>query len=196
MKLEEAFRCPVVSRYSNMENGFIANQRKGELEYRINTASFIVEILDMNSDKVVPEGSVGRIVVTDLFNKAMPLIRYDTGDIGSKVIINGEQYLNTIEGRKTDLIYNTNGLPVSVHIISNTMWEYDDLNQYQFIQVGKEHYIMKLNFDGDFTKEKQLEEKLKSYLGNNANIVFEYVKEIPVLHSGKRKYIANEYYKD
>ncbi|MCZ8217422.1 MAG: hypothetical protein O9262_14350, partial [Cyclobacteriaceae bacterium] len=81
--LQNFFGCGVFARYSNSENGFIAHQVPGfGTDYLINTASFVVEILDMDSDLPVPDGSPGRIVVTDLFNYSMPMIRYDTGDIG------------------------------------------------------------------------------------------------------------------
>ena len=40
-----------------------------------------VEILDDNG-VVLPYGKKGRIVITSLFNKAHPFIRYDIGDIG------------------------------------------------------------------------------------------------------------------
>ena len=43
------------------------------------------------------------------------------------------------------------------------------------------------------THEKDIEINFKSYLGENAKIDFEYVEEIPVLNSGKRKKIVNEY---
>lgn len=138
---------------------------------------------------------MGRIVVTDYFNKAMPLIRYDTGDIGICKIINNKPYLTSIEGRKTDLIYNTKDEPLSVHIVSNTLWEFKELKQYQFIQYEKSSYLLKINFKGVFSREKELEFKLKKYLGADADIKFEYVTEIPVLNSGKRRCIVNEYLK-
>jgi phenylacetate-CoA ligase len=41
-----------------------------------------VEILD-EKGAVLPYGEKGRIVITSLFNKAHPFIRYDIGDIGA-----------------------------------------------------------------------------------------------------------------
>ena len=194
-ELSQKFNCPVVSRYSNMENGFIANQLIDDDIYEINTASYYVEILGLNDDLPVDEGEMGRVVVTDYFNKAMPLIRYDTGDIAICKIKNNIPYLTSIEGRKTDLIYNTKGEPLSVHIVSNTLWEFKELKQYQFIQYEKSSYLLKINYNGVFSREKELELKLKKYLGTDADIKFEYVSEIPVLNSGKRRCIVNEYYK-
>ncbi len=42
-------------------------------------------------------------------------------------------------------------------------------------------------------KEEELANQIRKYLGSNASISFEYVTEIPVLSSGKRRYVINEY---
>ncbi len=82
--IEKYFGVPVYSRYSNLENGILAQQVPGsDNRYFINTASYVLEIFKMNED--VPAAcrrTLGRIMVTDLYNYAMPMIRYDTGDTG------------------------------------------------------------------------------------------------------------------
>ncbi len=50
--------------------------------FTINWASFYIEIIDFNEDKPVEQGKLSRIIVTDLYNLATPIIRYDTGDLG------------------------------------------------------------------------------------------------------------------
>ena len=68
------------------------------------------------------EGELARIVVTDLFNYAMPLIRYDTGDLA--VVEKHEKYgkvITSIEGRRTDFIYNTSGDVLSPYSVINNM---------------------------------------------------------------------------
>jgi phenylacetate-CoA ligase len=47
----------------------------------VNAETLFVEILDDNNN-VLPYGQEGRIVITSLFNKAHPFIRYDIGDVG------------------------------------------------------------------------------------------------------------------
>ena len=44
-----------------------------------------------------------------------------------------------------------------------------------------------------FDKEAELTEKLLKYFGVDALFKYEYVDEIPVLDSGKRRYTINEY---
>jgi phenylacetate-CoA ligase len=52
-----------------------------EGEWQSECRNTFVEILD-DENNVLPYGQEGRIVVTSLFNKAHPFIRYDIGDIG------------------------------------------------------------------------------------------------------------------
>ena len=64
--------------------------------------------------------------------------------------------------------------------------------QFQFVQSGLKNYTMKLNYEGDvYSRESELIADLKKYLGPDAIITIEYVSEIPLLASGKRKKIIN-----
>lgn len=51
----------------------------------INSDYLVVEILNLNSDDPVPPKTVGEVVITDLQNYLMPLIRYRTGDLASYI---------------------------------------------------------------------------------------------------------------
>lgn len=196
--LKKYFGVVAVSRYSNLENGIIAQQlTDGSDRFLINTASYHVEILKMDSDEEAKEDETGRIVVTDLFNYAMPLIRYDTGDIGAMISDPGVpaiKYFTRVEGRKLDLLYDTKGALVSSYIMYKNMWQYTEIKQYQLIQEGVKDYRFIINADQDFSRESQLVEEFKSYLGDDAGFVVEYVDEIPLLSSGKRRKVVNNYY--
>jgi phenylacetate-CoA ligase len=196
-QLMDIFNCPVVSRYSNMENGFLGQEFTGDTgQYQINSASYHIEILNLNEDVPVTMGQLGRIVVTDLFNKAMPLIRYDTGDIASMAELSRgsvkEPVLSKIEGRIVDFIYSTKDTLLSPHVITNSMWKYPDVRQFQFIQLNKVDYNLKLNIE-PLTEKKEMELRadLMQYVGDDANISIDYVDDIPLLASGKRKKIIN-----
>lgn len=194
--IERHFKCSCVSRYSNVENGIIAQQSiSGAKEFYINFASYHVEVLNLNDNNTSAMGKEGRIVVTDLYNKAMPLIRYDTGDIGvmNEKKVNGKKIpvLEKVEGRKMDMVFNTKGDLVSSFTITNSMWKYAELKQYQFIQTDKNKYLFKLNCTLPFLREKELTEEFEKYFGPGAEISVEYVHEIPLLDSGKRKKVMN-----
>jgi phenylacetate-CoA ligase len=78
--LEKQFGVPVVNEYGASELDLIAFQNP-DGEWQVNSETLFVEILDTNNT-VLPYGAAGRIVITSLFNKAHPFIRYDIGDIG------------------------------------------------------------------------------------------------------------------
>ncbi len=193
--MEKYFGCQVVSRYSNVENGILAQQEKGEDEtFSLNTASYYFEVLEIGGNRPVPSGEPGRIVITDLYNYAMPMIRYDTGDIG---ILDknelGEIVLKKVEGRRMDMIFDTNGKLVSSFVITNNMWKYEKIKQYQFVQESKNSYCFKINSNDKFHRENELIHEFSGYFGSNAKIRVEYVNEIPLLSSGKRKKVVNNW---
>lgn len=155
-----------------------------------------MEILDIEKDVPVEDGVVGRIVVTDLYNKAMPIIRYDTGDLGaiSHHSRCGEKgkVLTSVEGRRIDCIYSTTGNMLSPITVINTMWEFKDILQYQFIQHNTKEYEIKINcHSAIYDREEYLVRALKDIVGQDALINVSYVKEIPMLASGKRKCVIN-----
>lgn len=192
------FKTIVISRYSNQELGIMAQQDMDTDDFMLNVGSFYFELLDLENDIPAEAGQPGRIVVTDLFNRSMPLIRYDTGDIGVlKETDTGEApRLLTIEGRRVDFIYSTKGNLISPYVINTPMHEYQDISQYQFIQNGEKSYTMLINLRPEiqsFDREGDMLNMLKSYIGDDAMIEVRYVNDIPVLKSGKRKQVVNNY---
>ena len=198
-EMSRYFDTNVVSRYSNLENGILAQQCLHSAEFHVNAASYFIEIFDLNRDQPVEPGKPGRIVVTDLFNYSMPMIRYDTGDIGAFSNETECEFkspcFSRVEGRKLDLLFDTKGNLISSYIVYKNMWKYTEIMQYQLIQEGKKEYRFMININGPFTQEKRLIEEFKLYLGADADFKVEYVSEIPLLNSGKRKKIVNNYIK-
>lgn len=188
--------CPVYSRYSNTENGIIAHQVTADNHYLINEASYLVEVLDLENDRPAPAGSAGRIVVTDLFNKATPLIRYDTGDVGvvNKAAWKGRsvRVFERIDGRRADFLRSTAGTPISPYFVEFSVRYFDEIKQYQFIQNRRNNYTLKLNLFSPIDEDRILA-ALRTYLGDDAQVEFVYVDEIPLLGSGKRKLVINNY---
>lgn len=161
----------------------------------LNEADYYIEFLKLNSDEQAEEGEVSRVVITDLYNYAMPIIRYDTGVLAiykncSECKIN-KKVITSIYGRKVDIIYNTKGETLSPHIITNNMWGIKGVKQFKFIQEDKTSYKFILNINNSIENYNEIICKFKEILGKEAKIDIEYVDEIPVLSSGKRKYIEN-----
>ncbi len=187
-KLEKLFGCSVIDRYSSQENGLLAQTSHEEDFFRVNTASYHIELLNLEDDQPVSQGQLGRVVVTDLSHYAMPMIRYDTGDLAVSDDIDRTNIrtLRNLEGRQVDLIYDTQGNKLTPHTWSVQMRKYDKLLQWQFIQEDKKSYCLKVN-GGDDYPESDFQFTLKSVLGQDAQVKIEFVKNIPVLSSGKFK---------
>lgn len=188
------FGVKVLSRYSASETGILAQQSVSSDNFNINWASYIVEILKNDSDEPVEEGEIGRIVITDLFNYAVPMIRYDTGDLGAMINSSDNKgpVLTKVEGRQMDMLYDTKGQLITSHIV-HKICLFEGIMQYQLIQNAEKEYIFKINATREFREENELIEDYKNYLGEDANINIEYVQDIPVLSSGKRKKVINLY---
>lgn len=194
--MERAFGCKCFSRYANEENGFLGQDGIENNVFLMNRANYVTEILKMDRDKPAAMGEIGRIVVTDLYNYAMPMIRYDTGDVGAwqQIEWNGRKRMavGSFGGRVVDMIFNSKGDAVSPHSISTAMWKWKCVEQYQFVQTGAGQYEIRLNLKGSSIDEQELISDLKRVVGEDANIKISYCHEIPVLASGKRRYIVNE----
>lgn len=198
-ELISVFNCPVLSRYSNSENGVLAHECQEYKEFHVNCASYHIEILKMDVNEQAIEGEVGRIVVTDLFNYAMPLIRYDTGDLGIMGKNRNCKYktpiITNLVGRAINQIYSTEGTPISPLIFSIPPEFWPNLIQYQIIQEDKSKYRIRLNFENKINSDIDIINYLKGIFGQDAEITIEYVDEIPVLASGKRQHTVNNYKK-
>ena len=196
LSIEKAFNCRCISRYANEENGFLGQDRDKNNVFFMNRANYFVEILKMNSDEMAEDGEVGRIVVTDLYNYAMPMIRYDTGDVGARVrvIHNGsERYaVGSFGGRIVDTVKDFNGNLVSPYAITNLMWKYKKVKQFQFVQKAKGKYQLILNVQKHDINESEIIRDYKKIFGQNSEFFISYCDDIPVLASGKRRYIVNE----
>lgn len=189
---------PVIS-YGSNENGFTAVSLKGDHRYHADLFNYSIEILKMDADEPVSDGQIGRIVVTDLYHRAFPMIRYDTGDTGiyrqwknKEGRLEGE--FSAIYGRRGDLIRTTKKEPLSIHVFLNILFYFNGiLRQARCIQTGPKTYILELNpLHEDFDQEAVIE-KYKSYLGEDAEITVEIVHEIPVLSSGKHSVTEQRY---
>ena len=70
---------------------------------------FLPEIIDPETGEVLPEGSLGELVITTLTKEAFPLIRYRTGDItrlNSETCICGRSSvrMDRVSGRSDDML--------------------------------------------------------------------------------------------
>lgn len=194
-RLKEQFHCPVRSWYCNEENGIMGIQNAQDNSYYIDTESYYYEILKMDSDEPAAPGELGRIVITDLYNYALPLIRYDNGDlaVADKKVKGGRYklYLKELSGRRSDTVYDTKGRYVSPFVLLNGLAMAEGVKQYRFIQEDLKKYTLWLNGDKEIMKVDEILGVIAPYFGEDAEITVEFVEEIPLLNSGKTKNIEN-----
>ena len=102
--LFRGFGVKIINEYGAAELDIIAFEDNCG-DWIVNDKTLFVEILDDNN-KPVPNGVEGRVVVTSLFNTAMPFIRYELGDraVMSNKTKNGQQILERVVGRTNDII--------------------------------------------------------------------------------------------
>ena len=109
---QEVFGARVVDRYSSEECGWIALQCPKHDHYHVMSAACVLEVVD-DAGAPCPPGEPGRVLVTVLHSYAMPLIRYELGDLA----VMGPDcdcgitlpVLARIEGRTRDFITLPNG---------------------------------------------------------------------------------------
>lgn len=194
-RLKKQFGCSVRAWYSNEENGIMGIQHPDKEGYYIDTESYYYEILKLDSDEPAKPGELGRIVITDLYNYAFPILRYDNGDLAVARRTEKEGrfrlYLEELYGRRSDMIYDCWGKAVTPYVITNNLWDVKGVKQFRFIQEDVGKYTLWLNGDASQMDTGDIIKRIRPYLGKNADISIDFVDEIPVLNSGKRKYIEN-----
>ncbi len=194
--LSEMFDCPIVDEYGSSENGIIAFQcRQGNMH--LMSDHLAIEFVDEQGQRVKP-GELGRIVITDLSSFEMPQIRYDIGDIGrlsDKKCSCGITLplMDIVEGRKEDFIRTKEGKLVHAAYLCYTLKE-DTIHEFKMIQKDIDRFHVQLVRSPLFNSEseKKLERNLRSALGNDAQISFEYLDRISREKSGKLRYFISE----
>ncbi len=192
----EVFNCPIVDEYGSSETGILAFQcREGNMH--LMSDHMCIEFLNDNNSQVQP-GELGRIVVTDLASHAMPLIRYDIGDMGKpsdKKCSCGVNLplMEIIEGRKEDFIRTKAGKLVHAAYLCYTLKD-DAVHEFKMYQKNIDTLLVQIVKSPTFSlnTEKVLEGKLRTALGDNIKISFKYLDRIPREISGKLRYFVSE----
>lgn len=187
--LEKQLGIPVVNEYGASELDLIAFQNP-EGEWQVNSETLFVEILDEN-DAVLPYGQQGRIVITSLFNKAHPFIRYDIGDIGildEKSTIQ-KPILKKLIGRTNDVAILPSGKKapgLTFYYITKSIIE-DDGNVKEFVikQTKSDTFEIKYVSDNELNLVQiaKIQQAIILYL--EPNLKFSFIRKA-VLKRNKR----------
>ncbi|NGX83061.1 phenylacetate--CoA ligase family protein [Aequorivita sp. KMM 9714] len=191
--MEATFGVPVINEYGASELDLIAFTDYQD-EFIVNSETLFVEILDENN-QTVPHGSSGRIVITSLYNKAQPMIRYDIGDIGilSKASTYKKPVLEKLIGRTNDLITLPSGKTLAgltfYYVTKSIVSDNGNVKEFMIEQTKIDTFKIKYVSNRElFPKEKtKIEKAIIRYLENDLTIVFEREKSLKRSKSGKLK---------
>src|SRR5262245_32968401 len=136
--LEEVFGCPVYNRYGCREFSVIASECPAHTGMHVMAEGLFVEI-ETPAGPARP-GEMGSLLITDLLNPAMPMIRYRIGDLGSwasQPCPCGRRLplLQEVAGRVTDFLVGGDGRLVSgVYLATYVVAQRPSLGQVQIVQ--------------------------------------------------------------
>jgi phenylacetate-CoA ligase len=145
--------CRLVDIYGSVETGLIAAQCSLCEAYHPADRHLMFELVGKDGRPVTP-GEMGRIVVTPLFNAAMPLLRYDTGDYAVERIENrclrSGRAIERILGRERNLFTLPNGSKVVPGLPAGALWELG-VRRFKLLQTTLNqvelHYIPRSGID-------------------------------------------------
>ena len=191
--IEEAIGVPVVNEYGASEVGLIAFENP-EAEWCLNSRDLFIEIVDKNN-KTLPPGEEGRVVITSLFNKAHPIIRYAIGDIGvmSKKSTPKKPILESLIGRTSDVAKLADGKIVpglTFYYVTKTIID-DTGSTKEFVvtQTKMDSFEIEYVRDTDFNTEEttKIAEAVEKYVGKNLKVNFKRKQSLTRSKSGKLK---------
>src|SRR5690606_4833157 len=153
--IEKVFKTKLIDTYGG--DAVVVSGQCKYGNYHIQNLGAIVEFVD-DKYKKVADGKMGRILITDLHNKAMPLIRYEIGDLGIKKkgkckCGSSFSMMEQLLGRDTDIIKLSNGINLLVHNFTFIIEFYLPILQFQVREIGQDDLLIYLKVTKDYTKE-------------------------------------------
>ncbi len=190
--LEKWLGIPVANEYGASEVGLIAMENP-QGEFVINQENLFVEVVDDHNISV-PDGTIGRILVTDLYNLAHPMIRYEIGDLGSlKTLENGTRILSNLQGRTSDIARLPSGKVVpglTFYYVTKSIIS-EDLNILEFIVIQKEPALFEIQYvssqEMDDSQKSKVQKAMDEYLEPGLVVIFTRMETLDRSNRGKLK---------
>lgn len=190
----------ICNQYGSREAGAIGIEVKGKKGIRIFDHSVYIEVLDENTKEIVREGT-GRILVTSLINKAMPLIRFDIGDIGTLTQSVGDRkgsfgVLSELKGRVNSHIKCKNGTMIHGEYFTHLFYGKSWIKNFQVIQHSDYNleFLIEPVVAGVGEYKNDINEMIKNtkMVIPEAEVEIRFVDKISRLKSGKYQFVISE----
>jgi phenylacetate-CoA ligase len=198
--ISSAFGEKLFDLYGCHEFDLLAWECKAHNGYHVNADSVLMEFLD-NNGEAVASGESGKVVCTGLFNYVIPLIRYELGDVA--VPLNDEctcgvtlPLIKSVEGRADDFLLASDGRVISPTVFPYPFEDVDWIRQFRVIQESHKKLVIQVAAKENLADQDRIvrnaESKIRGLFGEDMEVEFEFVEEIPRDPSGKlRKVISH-----
>jgi phenylacetate-CoA ligase len=191
--IERAFQAKVFDKYGSREFSGIAHECEMHDGYHVNAESYIVEIV--RDGRPAAPGEIGEVLVTDLTNRSVPMIRYALGDLVMAIDApcacgRGLPLIGAVQGRLQSIIIGTNGCFLPGAFFPHMLKDYGHiLRQFQVVQEelgAVEFYVV----EGPRYSQAALDEILAVFrrqLGDDMVINVHSVENIALVRTGKHR---------
>lgn len=193
--IEQVFQCKVTNRYGCEEVSLIACECEKHRGLHVNADSVYTEVPDAQSTDCRSWAN-GKLLVTDLTNRAMPLIRYQIGDVvvpSSRRCDCGRglPLIERIEGREADYVLTPSGQLISgISLTENFALLIPGTAQMQIVQESLTELRVRIVPDVDFGPDsrRKIGELVTDTFGPGVRCDVEIVDAIPQEPSGKYRF--------
>ncbi len=193
--IERVFGVPVTDRYGCEEVSLIACECGVHRGLHVNAEHVHVEFLRDDGTPCAP-GEDGRIVVTELINTGMPLLRYEVGDRGVPAdrvcpCGRGLPLLERVTGRVADFLLATDGARVAgISLIEQTLTRFAGITQLQLVQEERRRLLANVVPGPGYGEDTaaSLAGALRAALGADMQVELRLVERIPQEPSGKYRF--------
>lgn len=184
-KIRAAWKAPIYSMYAASESKYIALKTPEHDQFMVMDELNIVEVLD-DDDRPVGEHEEGRVLLTNLYNFALPILRYDIGDYvvkGTPLPDIPFSTLREIKGRVNDAlpVRLSSGAIDSIHPIVVTTFHVPSIEKFQFVSADPDYvrinYVAPKNLDAAVRHEFQ--QMLDERGASQVDIEVQHVPDIP-----------------
>jgi phenylacetate-CoA ligase len=199
--IEAAFGAAAFNTYGSREFGLIGAECAHHDGLHLSVDQFVIETVD-NAGRPL-HGETGELLITDLSNHALPLVRYAIGDRGRMAqgpcaCGRALPRLAGVEGRTLDLLRTPSGRLVPGEFIVYAMIPLAGVHQFQLIQTHLERFELRLVLRAGLHPEQRertltdARESIERVVGDDVTLDIQVLDELPLTATGKLRVTVSQ----